>query len=151
MGEGGSTIHSPPDRRNLMAMESAITEVNEEEEEERKETFLTAHTRDPSTIDVKDLTLVMQERSTGTNAGELMRLIEERLAEPPYKTPINILKGLKQAKGPLEKARIVAQMSESIVSSINQFWAGLDMKESDLTIAADQLIMVYIYILLQQT
>jgi hypothetical protein len=42
-------------------------------------------------------------------------------------------------------------MSNSIITAVGQFWEGLDMKEDELTIAADQLIMIYIYILLQQT
>ncbi|TNV73847.1 hypothetical protein FGO68_gene8005 [Halteria grandinella] len=149
MGEGGTTNHSPTDQRRL-GMESAITEVNEEDEEERKETFNSHHHR-ASTIDMRDLTIVIQQKSSQSEPEVLMKLIEERLAETPYKTPINILKGLRSAKGPIDKARCVAQMSDSIVNSVNQFWQGLEMKENDLTIAADQLIMIYIYILLQQT
>lgn len=58
LGEGGSTTHSPTDRRPLIGMESAITEVNEEDEEERKETFLSNQLHAAS-IDVRDLTIVI--------------------------------------------------------------------------------------------
>ena len=40
-------------------------------------------------------------------------------------------------------------MSSEIVKSINSFWDGLTIKEDHLTIAADSLIMVYIYIILK--
>ena len=37
-------------------------------------------------------------------------------------------------------------VSSKIVKSINNFWKGLDIKKSKLTIDGDSLLMIYIYI-----
>ena len=40
-------------------------------------------------------------------------------------------------------------MSAEIVKSIEAFWSGLKIKEDKLVIAADSLILVYIYIIIK--
>ena len=48
--------------------------------------------------------------------------------------------------GPIDKARCIVDMSSSIVKSINEFWAGINIDKEKLTIDGDSLLMIYIYV-----
>ena len=60
-----------------------------------------------------------------------------------------MLQRIQGANEPLAKARCVSEMSSEIVKSITAFWSGVTVNEDQITIAADSLILVYIYIIIQ--
>lgn len=80
---------------------------------------------------------------------DLLAEIRERLKKAPYQTSIDLLQKIQSVHEPIAKARCVSEMSSEIVKSITDFWAGITVNEDQITIAADSLILVYIYIIIQ--
>ena len=67
---------------------------------------------------------------------------------------IESFKDMKQQLTPINKLRAVAKVSKLIIESINDFWLGIstipkEKLQSKLSLDADQLIMICMYIALK--
>ena len=72
--------------------------------------------------------------------------IEGRLRSTPYRQVTLELRNIKNQQNPIKKLRVIHNLSESIKRSIDNFWEGLEVNESQLTIDADQLLSIFIYV-----
>ena len=67
-----------------------------------------------------------------------------------YKSAIQLLKSLKHNKSPFNKIMIIALISKEITKCVDNYWEGMDnyISNSLLNINADQLIPIFIYIII---
>ena len=67
-----------------------------------------------------------------------------------YESAIQLLKSLKQNKSPFNKIMIIALISKEITKCVDNYWEGMDnyISNSLLNINADQLIPIFIYIII---
>ena len=49
----------------------------------------------------------------------------------------------------MEKLRLFKDINTIIMDSIGQFWEGIDVDSEDLTVAADQMILIYLFIVVR--
>jgi len=76
--------------------------------------------------------------------------LQQRLDQKPYSLIINNLIKVRDQQTPINKMRVVAQCSSLIIQAIDEFWNGVhEVKKKDLTLDADQLLMIFIYSTLQ--
>lgn len=139
MGEGGSTHIEASKNLSKGAIkvlagqnDAAITEVTEAAED-----------------DSEEVVAKYEDEQKKLNSNELLAIIESRLKETPYWSSIEKLAELRSIYCPIDKARCIVTMSSLIVQSVNRFWEGIQVNEDHLTIAADSLIMVYIYVIVK--
>ena len=70
-----------------------------------------------------------------------------RLSVKPYKLAIDNLRKVRAYDTPIDKMRCITLTSRYIVKSIDIFWKDvIAMPKSKLTLDADQLLMIFIYI-----
>ena len=69
----------------------------------------------------------------------------------PYETAIQLLKQIKKYKTPFEKMMIIASISNEITDCINDFWTEMEnyIKKDFLGIEAEQIMTIFIYIIIQ--
>lgn len=69
----------------------------------------------------------------------------------PYETAIQLLKQIRKYKTPFEKMMIIASISNEITDCINDFWSQLEsyIKKDLLGIEAEQIVTIFIYIIIQ--
>ena len=80
--------------------------------------------------------------------------LETRIRKKPYLKVIESFKDMKKQLTPIDKLRAVARVSKLIIESINAFWLGIstipkEKLQSKLSLDADQLIMICMYIALK--
>lgn len=75
-----------------------------------------------------------------------MEEIKERINQKPYHKAIKRLRDIEEVDQPRKKLRLMNQVNDLILKCINEFWAELDIDESQLVIAAEQMILIYLYI-----
>ena len=69
----------------------------------------------------------------------------------PYETAIQLLKQIRRYKTPFEKMMIIASISNEITDCINDFWTEMEnyIKKDFLGIEAEQIMTIFIYIIIQ--
>ena len=69
----------------------------------------------------------------------------------PYETAIQLLKQISKYKTPFEKMMIIASISNEITDCINDFWTEMEnyIKKDFLGIEAEQIMTIFIYIIIQ--
>jgi hypothetical protein len=72
--------------------------------------------------------------------------IKARLSEKPYIKAIEKLRKMDEVQQPRKKLKLMDEVNELLISWINEFWNNLDIDEHQLVIAADQMILIYLYI-----
>mmetsp|Transcript_45812 Transcript_45812/g.33549 ORF Transcript_45812/g.33549 Transcript_45812/m.33549 type:complete len:180 (-) Transcript_45812:119-658(-) len=76
--------------------------------------------------------------------------IKARLMVKPYKLAIDNLRKVRNYETPIDKMRCITQTSKCIVKSIDHFWKNVKVLEkSKLTLDADQLLMIFIFVTLR--
>ena len=80
-----------------------------------------------------------------------MRKNNDDFISYPYETAIQLLKQIKKYKTPFEKMMIIASISNEITDCINDFWSQLEtyIKKDLLGIEAEQIVTIFIYIIIQ--
>lgn len=78
-----------------------------------------------------------------------MHEIQERLHRKPFKRAISVLKKINDMEGPMMKVRLLEQVNQLIKDEITQFWQGIPINESHLTITQDTKIPLYIFIVIR--
>jgi len=80
-----------------------------------------------------------------------MRKNNDDFISYPYETAIQLLKQIKKYKTPFEKMMIIASISNEITDCINDFWNQLEsyIKKDLLGIEAEQIVTIFIYIIIQ--
>jgi len=68
-----------------------------------------------------------------------------------YKSAIQLIKALKNNKGPFNKMMIIALLSREIEKCVNKYWEGMEqyITNSLLNINADELMNIFIYIIIK--
>jgi hypothetical protein len=68
-----------------------------------------------------------------------------------YEQAIKLLKSVKQCRIPFEKMMIIANISTEITESVNSYWKDMELfiTNSMLNIDADELITIFIYIIIK--
>jgi urate oxidase len=72
--------------------------------------------------------------------------IKRRLANKPYSKAIIKLREIDNIAEPRKKLRLMVEVNDAILESVNEFWKNLDIDEEQLVIATDQMILIYLYI-----
>jgi hypothetical protein len=72
-------------------------------------------------------------------------LMEEK--KIPYGKAIEYIQTMKDYRSPLDKLSIIALTSVLVTESIDNFWKGEDVQKKFLTIDADELMSIYLYII----
>ena len=69
----------------------------------------------------------------------------------PYDTAIGLLKQIEKYKTPFEKMMIIANISNEITESINDFWQIMEryIKKDYLSIEAEQIMTIFIYVIIK--
>lgn len=67
----------------------------------------------------------------------------------PYETAIRQLLKIKKLKAPFEKMMVLAELSNKITESINNFWKGKEVDPSFLQIDSDELMSIITYIIMK--
>ena len=69
----------------------------------------------------------------------------------PYYNAINMIRSISSTKKPLEKMQLIASLSNEITDAVNEFWndVGFPIENSLLDINADELMAIFIYILIK--
>ena len=80
-----------------------------------------------------------------------MRKNNDEFISYPYETAIQLLKQIRKYKTPFEKMMIIASISNEITDCINDFWSQLEsyIKKDLLGIEAEQIVTIFIYIIIQ--
>ena len=80
-----------------------------------------------------------------------MRKNNDDFISYPYETAIQLLKQIRKYKTPFEKMMIIASISNEITDCINDFWSQLEsyIKKDLLGIEAEQIVTIFIYIIIQ--
>lgn len=80
-----------------------------------------------------------------------MRKNNDDFISYPYETAIQLLKQIRKYKTPFEKMMIIASISNEITDCINDFWGQLEsyIKKDLLGIEAEQIVTIFIYIIIQ--
>ena len=80
-----------------------------------------------------------------------MRKNNDDFISYPYETAIQLLKQIKKYKTPFEKMMIIASISNEITDCINDFWGQMEsyIKKDLLGIEAEQIVTIFIYIIIQ--
>ena len=80
-----------------------------------------------------------------------MRKNNDEYISYPYETAINLLKQIEKYKTPFEKMMIIASISNEITDCINDFWTEMEnyIKKDFLGIEAEQIMTIFIYIIIQ--
>ena len=80
-----------------------------------------------------------------------MRKNNDDFISYPYETAIQLLKQIKKYKTPFEKMMIIASISNEITDCINDFWSQMEsyIKKDLLGIEAEQIVTIFIYIIIQ--
>ena len=76
----------------------------------------------------------------------LQKGIEERLKKKPYQNVVKKLRTIADVVAPMDKNRLLVNVSNDIVETIMDFWKGLKIPKEKLTIDGDSLLMIYIYL-----
>ena len=80
-----------------------------------------------------------------------MRKNNDDFISYPYETAIQLLKQIRKYKTPFEKMMIIASISNEITDCINDFWGQMEsyIKKDLLGIEAEQIVTIFIYIIIQ--
>ena len=80
-----------------------------------------------------------------------MRQNKDDFLSYPYETAILLLKQIEKYKTPFEKMMIIASISNEITDCINDFWQEMEeyIKKDYLSIEAEQIMTIFIYIIIQ--
>ena len=80
-----------------------------------------------------------------------MRKNKDDYLSYPYETAIQLLKQIRKYKTPFEKMMIIASISNEITDCINDFWTEMEnfIKKDFLGIEAEQIMTIFIYIIIQ--
>ncbi|CDW80265.1 UNKNOWN [Stylonychia lemnae] len=74
--------------------------------------------------------------------------IEKRLSVRPYEIAIQEFRKILNYPAPLDKMRCILRISKIIVKNINAFWKGISIDRDKLTIDADSILGIYIFIII---
>ena len=75
--------------------------------------------------------------------------IQNRLQRKPYHKAILKLREINEREGPMMKVRLLEQVNRLLKEEIENFWQGIPIDESHLTITQDIKIPLYIYTILK--
>jgi len=59
------------------------------------------------------------------------------------------LREIDKIEEPLKKLRLMAEVNDAIFECINDFWRGIDIDVEQLVVAADQMVLIYLFIVIR--
>lgn len=101
---------------------------------------------------IKSIPILKNESVNIINEVDSRKYLEENKAwNEPYMNVLLKLCSIENHKAPFEKMMIIAYLSDEITKSINNFWKDKNYKEKgiDLNIEADELVSIFIYIIIK--
>jgi hypothetical protein len=75
--------------------------------------------------------------------------IEKRVKVKPYLKAIQRLKMIGEEEGPMKKLKLFDDVNLLILECIDDFWRGIPVDKSNLIIAAEEMMPIYIYIVIK--
>ena len=75
--------------------------------------------------------------------------VKKRLTRKPYLRVIKRLQQLQTLESPMEKLDVISHINESICAAVDEFWRGIPIEKDKLFIDADQLLSLYIYVIIE--
>jgi hypothetical protein len=77
-----------------------------------------------------------------------LKKIRTRLLCPPYTAAIKKLREISTSESPTQKLKCIGTLNDTICECVDQFWEGIDVDREDVFIDADQLLSIFIYVIL---
>lgn len=77
------------------------------------------------------------------------REVQDRLRQKPFIRAITLLKEINSKEGPMMKLRLLERVNSAIKDHIENFWQGIPIDPSHLTITQDTKIPLYIYLVIK--
>ena len=87
--------------------------------------------------------------ASGWNTPQEELLINARMRKPPYLLPIHKLKEIAETESPIQKLDVLTKLNEYVCDSVDLFWKGIPVDRENLYIDADQLVSIYLYLIIQ--
>ena len=143
----------------LLSSHNNINNINTNSKKEEKKKLVpeyTEETNDPNNFVVRDanaerknLVPFKPEKILGKIS--FLRQHKGDSLPEPYDTAIGLLEQIEKYKTPFEKMMIIANISNEITESINDFWQIMEryIKKDYLSIEAEQIMTIFIYVIIK--
>jgi hypothetical protein len=143
----------------LLSSHNNINNINTNSKKEEKKKLIpeyTEETNDPNNFVVRDanaerknLVPFKPEKILGKIS--FLRQHKGDSLPEPYDTAIGLLEQIEKYKTPFEKMMIIANISNEITESINDFWQIMEryIKKDYLSIEAEQIMTIFIYVIIK--
>lgn len=76
-------------------------------------------------------------------------LATNKLRQPPYQKCIEIFRKITTVQSPYEKISVIGKVCEQIQLAISNFWEGLPVNSSKLALTIDELLSIFLYIIVK--